>query len=77
MSYKHGVFNQDPSNTAAHGMGSHEEARYRYADVDPELLQDPFQVAKQAAEQREADAARERAHQASLGFIAVEPMIAE
>ena len=43
-----GPFYQSETNVAAHGMSSYQEARWRYDDVDPELLQDPFDVAEQA-----------------------------
>ena len=52
-------FHQPETNVVAHGMSSAEEAKYRYWDADPENLQDPFDVAREA-EQRKA---RERQSQ--------------
>lgn len=61
-------FHQSESNVVAHGMSSSEEAKYRYEDVDPELLQDPYDVAREA-EHRRAQQAKE---QQSRHYVDVE-----
>ena len=78
MPAEYGPFQQSASNTAAHGMSSAEEAKYRLWDADPEYLQDPYDVAREAeARRREAEHDRRRALDHQLGYVTVPSMMVE
>lgn len=77
MAAENGALHQAPSNTLAHGMGSHEEAKFRYWDADPEYLVNPFDVARQAAEARQREKERSIRNDRALGYVAVPSMFVE
>ncbi len=63
---------QSVSNVVAHGMSSSEEAKYRNWDVDPELLQDPFDVAQEAEAKRARETEEEARAAASQHYVDLE-----
>ena len=62
---------QSVSNVVAHGMSSSEEAKYRNWDVDPELLQNPFDVAREVEAKRVREAASQHHVDIELGRISM------
>ena len=75
MAGEYGPLYGSVTNTAARGMSTYEEARYRSDDVDPLDLRPPIVVLHETVNRKQEERARLVVRDRELGFVAVDPMV--